>query len=142
MMKKGVNRGAEVLGILALLIFVPWGGLWAQSGVVKEFTATAQGSGVVLEWISGQERGVLQYAVERSFDGENFLAIGTIDPKGDGTRYHYQDNNLFKNELRLIYYRIRVDFQERRSEWSEVERVTLSFSSVRRTWGSIKAMFR
>lgn len=127
--------------LLALVCLVA-SSLSAQTPVVRDFTATAQGDGVYLEWRSGSEQGVSGYGVERSFDGETFLTIGTVEPRGDNSLYRFTDSNLFKGEVRTIYYRVRIDFRNQHREWSETLRVNLSVSSVRRTWGSIKAMFR
>ncbi|MBM3325663.1 MAG: hypothetical protein FJY65_01590 [Calditrichaeota bacterium] len=115
---------------------------WAETFVVREFTAANTGQEVRLEWLSGSESGLSEFRVQRSFDGQNYRTIYNVNLKGSNNRYVYIDSDLFKGEIRMVHYRIEAAFHDGRNEWSKAEIVTLSFSGLRRTWGSIKAMFR
>ncbi len=109
---------------------------------LDDFTAVVDGHSVVLEWTNNSENSVDKYCVQRSFDGRYFYTISDLQPEGNGYTYSYIDDDLYKNILRTTDYRIEVSPNEGRSLFSRTMEVTLSFSGILRTWGSIKAMFR
>ena len=113
-----------------------------SADAIRDFSAVAEGNTVTLQWTSNSESNIVEYRLQRSFDGRNFYDLSTIEPEGSGHTYRYTDNDLFKNEVRTFYYRIEIRLNNGQSQYSRTERVTLSFSSIHRTWGSIKAMFR
>ncbi|NQT35745.1 hypothetical protein HQ587_11185 [bacterium] len=110
--------------------------------VLDEFTAVVDGHNVVLEWSNNAENDVTKYCIQRSFDGRNYYTISNLLPEGNGHTYQYIDDSLYKNNIRTFYYRIEVRHNGGRSLFSRTREVTLSFSGILRTWGSIKAMFR
>jgi hypothetical protein len=124
---------------IALLSALP---AWAQNPIVS-FTAQAENDDyVVLEWNSGSEAGLSLFRVERSLDGLTFLNIAEISPQGDNSAYRYEDHDLYKTTPRTYYYRVRAVMMNGTSSTSPVQSVTLAFSGVQQTWGSIKALFR
>ncbi len=126
---------------IALLIVAVFVGQ-ASAETIRSFTAESKDQTAVLEWTSGIESGVVEFSIQRSLDGQVFHNIASVRPKGDNSTYRYVDNDLFKDRLNTFYYRIEVVFVGGHSERSQTEEVTLSFSGVHRTWGSLKAMFR
>ncbi len=114
----------------------------AETNALRDFKASTVGQEVHLEWYSNAENNITEFRIQRSFDGINFRTIYQIPPKGSYSKYTYIDSDLFKNEIKVVHYRIEVAFRDGHTEWSKVELATLSFSGLRRTWGSIKAMFR
>lgn len=117
------------------------GVVWAP-GVIMTFSASNQGDSVTLEWSSGSEAGLSVYQIERSLDGLDFSTIAEVSPQGDNSTYIYEDHDLFKGSTRTYYYRIRAAMSNGTSSLSSVQSVTLSFSGIQQTWGSIKALFR
>ena len=109
---------------------------------LESFSATAENNAVRLEWRTINESGVTGFCVLRSIDGRHFYKICNIDPVRAGHTYHYVDNDLFKENNRTFYYRLEICMSGGRKVYSQTKEVTLSFSGVQRTWGSIKAMFR
>ena len=110
--------------------------------VLESFTASVEGHSVELEWTTSSERNVVEFCLQRSFDGRNFYPICEMEPTGAGHTYNYIDNDLFKGNTRTFYYRLEIRHAGGHKEYSQTREVTLSFSGVYRTWGSIKAMFR
>ncbi len=110
--------------------------------VITNFTASNAVDFVLLEWTSGTEAGVSNFQVERSLDGIEFLAIATVSPQGSNSDYTYEDHDLYKGATRTYYYRIKAQMDNGSSNFSSVETVTLSFSGIQQTWGSIKSLFR
>ncbi len=125
---------------IALIILVA--ALPVSAQVIVDINAEPDGRNAVIEWKSGSERGVVEFRVQRSFDGHSFYTICRVEPAGDNHTYRYIDNDLFKERLQTFYYRIEVVLSGGRTQLSRTVDVTLSFSGIHRTWGSIKAMFR
>ncbi len=118
--------------------------------VIVEFHAAAGYNRVELTWKVSQETNVRGYQVQRSTDGQNFIAIdfvkatpGSASPASPKS-YHYVDRTIFKPTGRTFYYRLGVkdaDSDEIVS-YSPTAVVSPQISGVHHTWGSIKAMFR
>ncbi|MBU0508797.1 hypothetical protein KKH27_08180 [bacterium] len=96
-----------------------------------------------LEWATGPEDNLRSFVVERSQDGQVFMAIGQVVPTGSFSHYQFVDSSPLDADMeRTFYYRLRMVDQDGTARFSPVEEVSLSFSAVQHTWGSIKAMFR
>ncbi len=131
-------RNVAIAGILALLTA---SSLRAQ-GIIVNFTAHAENNDyAVLEWTSANESGLSTFRIERSLDGLAFSAIADVTPQGNNSAYRYEDHDIYKSS-RTYYYRIRTVMTDGSSSLSAVQSVTLDFSGIQQTWGSIKALFR
>jgi len=127
--------------LISLLILLTFTSINAQ--IINEFTATSQDRVAELNWTTGNESGVNEFRVQRSFDGRTFYTIHEVQPNnGSNHAYQYVDDDLFKSQIRTFYYRVEVSLITGNCEYSSTENVTFSFSSIIRSWGSIKAMFR
>ncbi|MDP8228498.1 MAG: hypothetical protein P9M15_03500 [Candidatus Electryoneaceae bacterium] len=132
--------------VIVLASLLMSGSVYSQ--VIQEFTAHTEDHTVILEWSTNSADGVVEFRLQRSFDGRQFHTIAQIEPdnpdqrRGDQRLFRYVDDDLFKQRLHTYYYRIELVFTGGQLETSQTVEATLSFSSVLRTWGSIKAMFR
>ena len=127
--------------VISMVILVPLL-LWAGADIL-EFTAEPQGeSAVLLTWRTGMEVGLTVFQVQRSTNGSTFYTIGDVDPTGSYSEYQYLDTNLLKQSVKTYYYRLKMIDTSGAVTYSEVRDVTLTFSGIQQTWGSIKAMFR
>ncbi|MEK7263179.1 MAG: hypothetical protein AAB071_01550 [Bacteroidota bacterium] len=116
--------------------------------IIKEhsFSGKSNGEQVTLRWITEKEHQVYKFEVERrtSIDA-SFSYIASVNPKGVPSQYEFIDYSAFKKVDQNFYqYRIKVIFNDdtRPVEYSEIISVSHFVSGVRKTWGSIKAMFR
>ncbi len=127
--------------VISMVILVPLL-LWAGADIL-EFTAEPQGeSAVLLTWRTGVEVSLTVFQVQRSTNGNTFYTIGNVDPTGSYSEYQYLDTNLLKQLVKTYYYRLKMVDTSGAVTYSEVRDVTLTFSGIQQTWGSIKAMFR
>ncbi len=113
--------------------------------VIRQGTlqATSDGVAVTIRWVSEDETAVAIYEIERrgGTEGE-FSTIGTIVPRGPSL-YEFVDNSAFMKTGSLYQYRIRISFSDGRAPYyTNPLTISHTVSGVRRTWGSIKAMFR
>ena len=117
----------------------------ASAEVIKSgsFQASSDGINVTLHWYTEDETNVVRFEVERRSGTEGeFTSIGTVDPKGSSL-YEYVDNSAFRKIVSLYQYRIKiVSSNGAPVTYSTIVTVNHTVSGVRRTWGSIKAMFR
>ena len=105
--------------------------------------ASSDGINVTLHWITDDESNVAKFDVERrsGFDGA-FVAIATVDAKG-ASSYEFIDNSAFRKTSTIYQYRLKISYSNTSNvTYSPVLTVTHTVSGVRRTWGSIKSMFR
>lgn len=112
-----------------------------QTILLDYFNLSPDGSDVILEWQMKTEENVLEYRVFRKFNNEPIQAhVATIAPDGAG-KYQYLDDDIFKTESEVITYELQVVMSNNQTYDFQA---TLSHNptSVQRTWGSIKSMFR
>ncbi len=130
------------LPAILLTVFLSGGGdVFGQSVLLDYFNLSPDGSDVILEWQMKTEDQVVEYQVFRKFNNEPLQAhIATISPNGTGA-YQYLDDDIFKTESEVITYELQVLMTNNQVHQFQA---TLSHNptSVQRTWGSIKSMFR
>lgn len=133
--------------------FLTWSVFACAAGAVEvtlEFlTARSDGRSVTVEWKSTVERDVVRYDVERSTDNRTWLLVASLDPKGIGTVYRFVDNDVLGKGSsdpgiagRVYYYRLRIVGKDNSITYTSPTVVTHNLSTVRRTWGMIKEMFK
>jgi hypothetical protein len=123
-----------------LLIILSVGIIFAGVDLLK-FTARSSGGNIILNWQTTSESNLKQYVVERKNYNGSFVDVATVQPEDD-KNYEYVDQTVFKTSDQLYIYRLKiVDYNGSVSYSSEIS-VPHNVSSVKRTWGSIKALFR
>lgn len=114
--------------------------LFAGAKLVS-FRAEPQNDCVRLEWQSSSEYDIKQYIVLRKTVSGSWSEIASIAPKGDGY-YSFDDRSVFKSTNSVYTYKIKIIDNSGTIGNSGDVNVSLKISGVKRTWGSIKAMFR
>jgi hypothetical protein len=127
-----------------VLIALP---LWIYAGAtINNFHARLENGLIVLEWNTESEINVNHFEIQRSTDKINWMKTGTVK-SNTGTSnvrqyYQFSENAIFKMNTSSLNYRlVVVDNQNNREIYSVVASVSGS-SGIKRTWGSLKAMFR
>jgi len=110
---------------------------------LEYFHGRSEGEDIRLEWKTGEESNLQNFAIERKTPQSSFAEIITIQPKGSNSFYSYLDKSAYKPTSSMIFvYRLKiVDNNNQVSHSAEIT-VSHNVSGVKRTWGSIKAMFR
>ncbi len=111
-----------------------------KSGSIQ---ARSDGTNVTIQWGTNDESGVKEFSIERR-TGTNgqFMLIATLQPKGNNSLYEFVDQSAFKADGAVYQYRIKIVDASGNSTYSSILTVSHNVSSVKRTWGSLKAMFR
>lgn len=115
----------------------------------SRINARPEGDNVLVEWILGSETNVKSYELYRANNGF-FSKIAEKDAKGDNSSYKHVDVEAFiKNKKNAqvqekidLKYKIKVRYDNGTSEDSEEILISHNVSSVKRTWGMIKELFR
>lgn len=116
----------------------------ATGGAFLEFfNGSSDGDNVTLEWRTRAESNVLRYEVQRKAGNNgDFITLASVSPKGSNSSYSYIDRSAYKDAGSLYIYRLRIVEASGTPSYSNEVSITHSVNSVKRTWGSIKAMFR
>jgi hypothetical protein len=135
-----LTRSLSILFLGFLFFFT------ALAGVIKEgsLTARSDGSSITIRWLSEDETGVEKFVIERKAGANGaFMLLAEILPRGNNSTYQYVDETAFRVLSENIYkYQIKVQFTNGSTQLYGPITVSHRTSDVRRTWGSIKAMFR
>ena len=111
--------------------------------IIQSFEARSNGDNIMLTWQSGDEHNVSHYEIFRGPNKDHISALTTIPAKGSNSDYSFIDENAYKtSDSFYAYALVIVDRDGSKSEpmfkFVYHDRV----SSFKRTWGSIKAIFR
>lgn len=117
----------------------------AYATVIKDKpVAYSNGSDIVVRWSTVDESGVQRFDVlRRSGTDGDFTVIASIDQlKGNNSTYEYVDKSVFKVSSGIYQYKIRIINGQNPAPETDPVTVSHVSSTAKRTWGSIKAMFR
>ena len=121
----------------------------AGQNLLDYLRASSDGDNITVEWKSIDENKVDYYSIERSGSDQSFSEIDTKKAKGYPTTYKYIDQSAFKIDggsktlsKSVFYYRIVIHKTDNSTLTSDIVSVTHNMSSIHRTWGMLKEMFR
>jgi hypothetical protein len=129
--------------VISLLVVTLWASLALAGAILNRFTAARNLSGdVVVNWATGEETDVRQFEVQRlaGVSGD-YMTLAIVLPKGPNSSYEFVDKSAYKTSDAIYKYRLAVISNNGFTGYSQ-ELIVSGLSGVRRTWGSIKAMFR
>lgn len=99
----------------------------ATAYALKDFNLTVTKSGMAIDWLTTQERGIVQFEIERQNKGGNFKTIAVISTKA---KNQFSDKNLFYRYLDMVNdadqsvnYRIKTTDNEGISYYSNIQSV-------------------
>jgi hypothetical protein len=119
------------------------GGL--SENIIKELRVEPRDNKIEIIFITQSEKNVQRFIIERSIGSENnFQEIKIFLAKGVPSRYQFIDEWNWMNKFysSAVYYRIRIEFKDGRSEYSDTAVVLPKVNEIIKTWGNIKLLFR
>ena len=107
------------------------------------FRVNAEGSDFVATWETGSEVGVRSFEVHRktATTNDRWVLVESVSARGSGAAYSIRDDQIFKASSELIDYRLQALLDSGAREEIALQAVNYTPTAIRRTWGSIKAMF-
>lgn len=138
-----MKKPLKITSIACLLILLVAGVLYAATEL-QYFTGKNESDTILLEWKTGTEDNLNRFEIERSAsEPNNYMNIGSVTAIGSNSYYYFRDNtSVQNNSVPVYYYRLKIVDNNGNYVYSQTITVTHVISSVRDTWGSIKAIFR
>ncbi|MEO8513896.1 MAG: hypothetical protein ABI543_10075 [Ignavibacteria bacterium] len=137
-----MKKPLKIASITCLLIILAAGFLYAATEL-QYFTGKNESDSILLEWKTGQEDNLNHFEIERSASApNNYVNIGSLTAIGSNSYYYFRDNTSTMNSVPIYYYRLKIVDNNGNYVYSQTITVAHVISSVRDTWGSIKAIFR
>jgi hypothetical protein len=110
---------------------------------LQYFQGRSESDNIKIEWQTGEELNLQKFVVERKTSQSSFVELTTISPKGNNSYYSYIDQNAYKTNDYVFNYRLKIVDNNNQVSYSNEITVYHSISNIyKKTWGSIKAMFR
>ena len=128
----------HIFTVIALTFSIIYAG-----AIIQSFEIESDNGNIILTWQSSTEQNVKQYEILRGPDKDRLTLIATVPAKGDNSLYTYIDENAYKTSDSFYAYGLVIrDNDGSKSEIMHTRILHENVSSVKRTWGSIKALFR
>jgi len=125
-----------VISLLLVALSIAYAGAF-----LTNFSVKSQDGNVIIAWQTSSETDVKNFVIQRSTIKGGWIDIATIEPEADHN-YEYIDQSAYKTADAIYYYQLKIVDYSGSITYSNKETVAHSVSSVKRTWGSIKALFR
>ena len=137
-----MKKPLKITSIACLLIVLAAGLVYAATEL-QYFTGKNESDSVLLEWKTGTEDNLNRFEIERSASApNNYVNLGSVTAIGNNSYYYFRDNSSLQSSGQIYYYRLKLVDNNGNYVYSQTITVTHIISSVRDTWGSIKAIFR
>ena len=128
-----------IIKIFLILIFVS---VAFAGAYLDYFQAKSQGDNVQVEWKTGDETNINHFSLQRKTPQTSFVEITTVQPKGSNSTYSFIDQSIYKTKDVIFIYQLKIIDNNMQTSFSNEVSVSPNISGIKRTWGSIKAMFR
>ncbi len=131
--------------LLVLMVLLAGVGTAAFSYSVKlrYFKVERQQNDFVLSWQADLEEDVRSYELYRKTAyTADFTRLRTFSAHGAGKEYRFIDDQVYKSSSEELDYRLDAVFTNGLRQQVAERKLNYTPTAVRRTWGSIKAMFQ
>ncbi len=117
---------------------------YAQSVRMKYFNVERDGNTLVITWETELEESVRTYEIFRKAGLDaDFVSVGTVSGHGVNLQYRLVDDQVYKGgNSAFIDYRLEVIYDNGVRQRLAEKKVNYTSTAIRRSWGSIKAMFQ
>ena len=133
----------QIVGLSIAALLLSFTTVIAVGNIFLSVKAESRGEEIVIEWNSGGEAGFHTYEIERkSNEVPTYRRIGQIVAKGDNGSYRFVDNGAFYKGDKEFTYRVKAVGSGLEQYSPPVTVSHQVVSSVKRSWGMIKELFR
>ncbi|PKL83768.1 MAG: hypothetical protein CVV24_03365 [Ignavibacteriae bacterium HGW-Ignavibacteriae-3] len=127
---------------LISLIVISAGIILAGANILGPLDVKPQGNNIIIKWQASSESNLKQYVVQRKSGNGAYTDIAWVNPRADMT-YEVIDRDVFKTSGNFYKYQLKIVDNDGSETFLEQQgSINPNVSSVKRTWGSIKALFR
>lgn len=129
--------------LILLVLLLTGAGLWAGSVKLEYFKVDRQGNNFLIAWKAEIEQDVRSYELLRKTSyATEFSSIQVLNAHGIGKEYQFNDDQVYKAASEQVDYRLEAVFTNGLRQQVAERKVNYTPTAIRRTWGSIKAMFQ
>jgi hypothetical protein len=117
--------------------------MFASEVRLEFFRIENQGNEFVVTWHASVEDGVQKYVLNRKTSlNDQFQEAFEATPHGTSSDYEFRDNSVYKSAAEQLDYRLEVVYTSGAREVLSTKSINYTSTAVRRTWGSLKALFQ
>jgi hypothetical protein len=109
---------------------------------IQQLSARSDSENIIISWQTNQESNLQHFIIMRGTDRDNVSDLAIVPAKGSNSFYEYTDESAYKVSDAFYVYQIKIVDNDGTESFSSFISVDHSVSDVKRTWGSIKALFR
>ncbi len=121
------------------------GATFLSGGVrLNSFNIQTEGRDFVVTWKVDIEEDVREYELLRktTMSNDQFVKVFTARPHGTGKDYLYRDTQVYKSGSEQLDYQLIAVYSSGLREIITTKSINYTSTAVRRTWGSLKALFQ
>ena len=128
----------KLFGILLILTATVFGG-----ALVFDFSAESRSDNILVKWKTTEESNLKNFVIQRKSANGSFIDVDAVQAKGNYSSYEYIDDEVFRTNDAVYIYRLKIVDKDNSNSFSaEIPVAHANVSGIKRTWGSIKALFR
>ncbi|MFH1196497.1 MAG: hypothetical protein V1720_12410 [bacterium] len=128
----------KLFGLFLILTATIFGG-----ALVFDFTAESNSDNILIKWKTTEETNLKNFIIQRKTAKGNFIDVDAVQAKGSYSSYEYVDDEVFRTNDAVYIYRLKIVDKDNSNSFSaEIPVAHANVSGIKRTWGSIKALFR
>lgn len=111
---------------------------------ISSFSISEQGRDFLITWQTDLEEDVRQFEIMRKtpYSNDQFVKVFEAAAQGVNKAYIFRDNQVFKAGSDKVDYQLEVVYSNGVREIVKTQSMNYTTTAVRRTWGSLKAMFQ
>jgi len=125
--------------------FVLCGTMFLSSGVrLNFFKIQPEGRDFVVTWRADVEEDVREYELLRktTMSNDQFVQVYISRSHGTSKEYVFRDTQVYKSGSEQLDYRLQVIYADGTREVVTTRSINYTSTAIRRTWGSLKALFQ
>ncbi len=132
------------IALIGLVVLLTGASLLSGRVRLSSFQINEEGRDFVVTWQSELEEDVRQFELMRRTPNSNdqFVRVFETPSHGPNLAYMFRDSQVFKSGSEKLDYQLEAVYMNGVREVLRTESVNYTSTAVRRTWGSLKAMFQ
>lgn len=133
----------RIIPIIALLLLAGWT-FSSNDAALRFFKVDRENNDMVVTWEATAEEGMDRYELQRKtrFTNNQYIVVSDVEPHGADKQYRLIDDQVYKSSSERVDYRLEAVFENGVRKELAAQSISYTPTAVRRTWGSIKAMFQ
>ena len=133
--------------LIKFLLFLAFTATLFAAAEITGFSVSSDNDNAVLTWTTnGQETAQQEFIINRASGSGNFVYLTTVPANVNSSgHYQYVDNQIYKTTDQFYNYQVILVDKNNIQNWLSSKQAGVpigNISGIKRTWGSIKAMFR